>query len=162
MHKSFTFPNNSPYYGYELEYDPQLGFSLKPPKWMRTAAKKVVHATAVNVKNLGAGVQKAAHATAVNAKNLGKYAGKVWDYTPSGIAYDAIKGNKNPILHAVTVNAKNAKKELKKISINKIVDSLTPEPMPLDTGDTGQSGLMKWLPIGAAAVGSLMLLMGEK
>jgi len=136
---------------YNQNYDPDLMGSLLSDGW-----KKISHATKVNISNIGKAGKSALSATKTNWINAGKYAGKVWDYTPEGIIYDAITGNKNPILNAVKVNATNAKKELAKLSMNKIIDSLTPDaPMP----DTGDSGIMKYLPIAAAGIGALTLLM---
>lgn len=136
---------------YNQNYNPDLMGSLLSDGW-----KKLSHATKVNVSNIGKAGKSAFSATKTNWKNAGKYAGKVWDYTPSGMIYDAITGSKNPVLNAIKVNAINAKKELKKISMNKIVDSLTPDAQIPDTGD---DGIMKYLPIVAAGIGALTLLM---
>jgi hypothetical protein len=82
----------------------ELGFSLKPPKWLRKTAK-----------------------------NVG---------------------------HSISVNAKNAKKALKKISMNKIVDSMTPD-IPLDTTNIKTSPIKKYLPIALSAAVLLPLLFGD-
>ena len=124
----------------QCEYE--LGYSLKPPKWLRKAAKKVAHSVSVNAKNAYKGVNK------------------VIDVTPAGIAWDLVQGNKTWATNAIKVNAKNAKKALKKISMNKLVDSMTPD-IPLDTTNIKTSPIKKYLPIALSAAVLLPLLFGD-
>jgi len=126
--------------------------------WLSSGWDKLSHATKVNAANVVKGGKKAVSATKTNFSNAGKIAGKIWDFTPPGIIADAITGTKNPVINAIKVNAVNAKKELKKVSMNKIVDALTPAGAGLDPA-AGDSGIMKYLPIVAAGVGALTLLM---
>jgi len=129
--------------------------------WLSTGWDKLSHAQKVNKSNLVKGAKKAYSATKTNVKNADKIAGKIWDYTPSGILVDAITGKKNPVINAVKVNAKNAVKAAKKISMNKIVDSLTPETGAGIPETPAGGGIMKYLPIVAAGIGALTLLMGN-
>ena len=124
----------------QCEYE--LGYSLKPPKWLRKAAKKVAHSVSVNAKNAYKGVNK------------------VIDVTPVGIAWDLVQGNKTWATNAIKVNAKNAKKALKKISMNKLVDKFTPE-IPIDASQYTESPLKKYAPIALSAVALLPLLFGD-
>lgn len=126
--------------------------------WLSSGWDKLSHATKVNVANLEKGGKKAVSATKTNFANAGKIAGKIWDFTPSGIIVDAITGDKNPVINAIKVNAANAKKELKKVSMNKIVDALTPAGAGVSDPAAG-SGISKYIPIIAAGVGALTLLM---
>lgn len=126
--------------------------------WLSSGWNKLTHATKVNAANVVKAGKKAVSATKTNIVNAGEYAGKAWDWTPAGIIQDAITGEKNPVLNAVKVNAKNAVKAAKKVSMNKILDSLPSSGAGIPAG-TEDSGFKKYLPIVAAGIGALTLLM---
>ena len=134
-----------------------LGLSLRPPKWARKAAGAVIHSAAVNVQSVKKAAAAAVVTTKKNLTDLAITADKVISVTPGGIVADVIMDKENPVVNAVKVNAENLVKSAKKISMNKIVDSLTPGAQT----ETG-GGLLKWLPVAAAGIGAVALLMGDR
>lgn len=126
--------------------------------WLSSGWDKLTHATKVNAANVVKAGKAAVSATQTNIANVQKVAGKIWDFTPSGIIMDAITGEKNPVINAVKVNTSNAVKAAKKISMNKIIDALPTSSAGITQTDTN-TGISKYLPIIAAGVGALTLLM---
>jgi hypothetical protein len=127
--------------------------------WLSSGWNKLTHATKVNTANLLKAGKSAVSATQTNIANVTKAASTVWDYTPAGIIQDAITGEKNPVVNAVKVNTANAVKAAKKISMNKIIDALPTSGAGFADTSAGESGISKYLPIIAAGVGALTLLM---
>lgn len=125
----------------------EIGFSLKPPKFVRKAAGAVVHSTAVNISNVKKAVTSdtARRIAAVVAAPL------------APIVSVAIlpKKDKEKLVHAVKVNTANVVKAAKKVSMNKIVDAFTPDVILPEE----ESGFKKMLPLLAAGGAGLLLLL---
>jgi hypothetical protein len=127
--------------------------------WLSSGWNALTHATKVNAANVVKAGKSAVSATQTNLANLSKAAGTVWNYTPAGIIQDAITGEKNPVVNAIKVNTTNAVKAAKKISMNKIIDAMPTSGAGVTDPAAGESGISKYLPIIAAGVGALTLLM---
>jgi hypothetical protein len=148
-----------------------LGWSLKPPSWLTSAAKSVA--------NVGSPVPVVSSAVKTAVEGVSNTLAKVNDNSTTmkvietatvaaipgiGIPLAAamIANNakaKGSIVNAVKVNADNLVKAAKKVSMNKIIDSLTPGVILPD--DQQPSTLQKILPWAAAGIGALTIFSGE-
>lgn len=142
--------------------EPLLGFSLKPPKWARQAAGAVVHSAAVNLAVVKKDVVKPVQKALTPGRDVRRAAAAVgmvaFGPVVGAIAATKIltKSDVSAVKKAVTVNSANLVKSVKKISMNKIVDSLTPDVvLPVEE----ESGIKKLLPLIAAGGAGLLFLL---
>jgi hypothetical protein len=128
------------------EFYPYMG------SWISELAKSAKHSIDVNVS--------VAKKALTPGRDVRRAAALVSTPFVGPLSYFLLsEDDKKKIKHSVAVNTSNLQKTVKSVSLNKIVDGMTATPILPE--DSGAGDLIKWLPLVAAGVGAITLLMGE-